>query len=281
MKITQSLLSWRSFNDKIIHSPLRSRALVFLPSVAAILALLLSTASNSFAGSATWNLNPTSNDWNTAENWTPNTVPNGQRDVATFGTSNTDNISVSVRTQVDSIIFNPGASGFSITTNPAVSQSSLQLTISGAGITNNSEVPQNFVAAMDAAGNFSLIDFTSTATAGSLTSFTTEANPTRNFAWGAYISFHGSASAGDGTFYNNGAAVDGSSGGVTIFWATATAGNGTFVSGGTSTGEMICGGSTSFNGTSTAGNSMLIANGGGDGGAIQFGGDSTGGTARV
>ena len=34
------------------------------------------------AGSATWNLNPTSSDWNAALNWTPNTVPNGPADVA-------------------------------------------------------------------------------------------------------------------------------------------------------------------------------------------------------
>jgi hypothetical protein len=29
------------------------------------------------AGSAQWNLNPISGDWNTAENWTPMAVPNG------------------------------------------------------------------------------------------------------------------------------------------------------------------------------------------------------------
>lgn len=272
MRITQSLLSWRSLNGKIIHSPLRSRALAFPLSTAAILALLLSTASNSFAGSATWNLNPTSNDWNTAENWTPNTVPNGPSDVATFGISNTDNVSVSVETQVDSIIFNPGASGFSITTNPAVSQSSLQLTISGAGITNNSEIPQNFVAAMSG-GQASFIDFTNTATAGSLTSFTTEANPTGDFAWGAYVSFHGSASAGDGTFYNNGSAVEGSAGGLTIFLENATAGNGTFVSGG-GTVSGAGGSSTSFNDRSDAGNAVITCNGGtvsgADGGIISF-----------
>ena len=44
-------------------------------------------AAQSFAGSATWNLNPTSGDWNTAENWTPNTVPNSTTDIATFGAS--------------------------------------------------------------------------------------------------------------------------------------------------------------------------------------------------
>ena len=47
-------------------------ALVYLCFVAAI------GVSNSVrAGSATWDLNPGSGDWNTATNWTPATVPNG------------------------------------------------------------------------------------------------------------------------------------------------------------------------------------------------------------
>src|SRR6266446_2574459 len=44
---------------------------------AVILPFLLSVATGAFGGSATWNLNPTSGDWNTATNWTPETVPNG------------------------------------------------------------------------------------------------------------------------------------------------------------------------------------------------------------
>ena len=36
------------------------------------------------AGSATWNLNPASDLWSTASNWTPATVPNGPADTATF-----------------------------------------------------------------------------------------------------------------------------------------------------------------------------------------------------
>src|SRR5947209_2100938 len=45
MRITQSLLSWRSFHGKNIQSPRRSHAWAFYPSAAAILTLLLSTAS--------------------------------------------------------------------------------------------------------------------------------------------------------------------------------------------------------------------------------------------
>src|SRR6266446_9157462 len=94
-----------------------------------------------FAGSATWNLNPISNDWNTATNWTPATVPNGPTDVATFDLSNTTDVFVSASTLVDSIIFNSGASAFTITGEIGTS-----LTISGQGVVNNSGVTQNFVA---------------------------------------------------------------------------------------------------------------------------------------
>jgi hypothetical protein len=52
----------------------------------AVLALVVTTQS-AHAGSATWNLNPTSNDWNTAENWTPATIPSSETDVATFAAS--------------------------------------------------------------------------------------------------------------------------------------------------------------------------------------------------
>jgi hypothetical protein len=52
------------------------------------------------AGSATWDLNPGSGDWNTAANWTPMTVPNGASDTATFSLSNTTNVSISANAEV-------------------------------------------------------------------------------------------------------------------------------------------------------------------------------------
>src|SRR5229473_30530 len=109
MKITQSLLSWRSFTDKNIQSPLRSRSWAFLLSAAAILTLLLSTANSSFAGSATWLASPATGNWSTAGNWTPATVPNGPNDTATFATSNVRFVAPEGATQVNGIVFNPGA----------------------------------------------------------------------------------------------------------------------------------------------------------------------------
>ncbi|MGH8092850.1 MAG: hypothetical protein ACREIF_05200 [Chthoniobacterales bacterium] len=98
------------------------------------------------AGSATWNLNPTSGDWNTATNWMPNTVPNGATDVATFGVSNTTGVSLSASVTLDSIVFNPGASAYTVTTGSGGITNAL--TISGSGIVNNSGSEQNFVAPM-------------------------------------------------------------------------------------------------------------------------------------
>lgn len=46
-----------------------------------------------------------------AANWTPNTVPNGPADVATFGVSNTTGITLDASTQLSGIVFNPGATG--------------------------------------------------------------------------------------------------------------------------------------------------------------------------
>src|SRR5438552_13164522 len=71
------------------------------------LTLTFSFILDAYADSATWNLNPTSGDWNTAANWTPPTVPDGSTDVATFDLSNTPGVSLSATTRLDSIIFNP------------------------------------------------------------------------------------------------------------------------------------------------------------------------------
>src|SRR5436190_8448532 len=102
--------------------------------------ILMLSIQTSLAGSATWNLDPTSGDWNTATNWTPATVPNGPTDMATFDLSNLTAISVEQTIiTLDSIVFNPGASAFTITVGPETGSS---LVIVGAGITNNSGVIQ-------------------------------------------------------------------------------------------------------------------------------------------
>src|SRR5437870_8785065 len=123
-----------AFDGNNIQSPLRSLARAFLPSAAVILTLLLSTASSSFAGSAIWKKSPTTNDWQTASNWTPRTVPNGPGDTATFASSNITAVDLAQfgDIEVNGIVFKPGASAFTI------SNEIPNLIISGVGIMNNS-----------------------------------------------------------------------------------------------------------------------------------------------
>lgn len=124
---------------------------------------LLFTIQSIHAGSATWSLNPVDTNWNKAANWTPNTVPNGISDTATFDQSDLPSVVIPSLTNitVNGIVFNPSASQFTITIPlPQF------LIVTGVGITNNSGLTQNFM--MTEGGG--VIRFTGSAAAGSLTS---------------------------------------------------------------------------------------------------------------
>jgi hypothetical protein len=147
-----------------------------------------------YAGSATWNLNPGSGDWNTAANWTPATVPNGPNDVATFGASNTTAVSTSLDTTVNGIVFKAGSSAFTISLT-----NSSNLTISGAGVTNQSGVVQNFVALADSSVG-SVLDMVNT-TPADQTTFTAAGwqGLGGNTDSPGIIAFDGTATAGNAT----------------------------------------------------------------------------------
>jgi len=156
-------------------------------SCAIILTLLLGALNAVHADSATWNLDPTSGDWNTATNWTPNTVPNDPAGVATFEASNQTAISLSANTIVDSIVFNPSASAFTISViGPP------QLTIDGVGVVNNSGVVQKFFCDTQSPQQAGLVAFTGSASAGSQCVFTANGSS----SVGASIAFSDTASAG-------------------------------------------------------------------------------------
>jgi hypothetical protein len=129
-----------------------------------LLSVILAVALNAEAGSATWNLNPNSGDWNTATNWTPNTVPNGPNDIETFSLSNQTSVSNSALTELNSIVFSADASPFAITLTPTS-----QLTLSGVGVVSNAGMTENVVGTTDDAGRASVLRFTGTATAGNAT----------------------------------------------------------------------------------------------------------------
>lgn len=239
------------------------------PKIIPLSLLLITLLSPSFAqiayaGSATWNLNPTSNDWNTAANWTPATVPNGSSDTATFDVSTTTAVSITGSIEVNSLIFSPGASAFTITPNPGSA-----LTMSGAGITNNSGITQNFVNYGDEDSS-SVIIFIGSATAGSGALLTTNGGPI--LGGRGYIYFYDHASAGDAALVSNG--------GYIYFYDNSTAANATI----TINPRDLFAGLVSM-GTAAAANATLIASGenGESAGliAIGFVGAEGSNTARV
>ena len=99
-------------------------------------------------------------DYNTAANWTPNTVPAAPADTATFsGTVAPSGVNVSATVTAGGFFFAPGAQSYTITTT-----SGLGLAFFGAGITNNSSNAQNLVAL-----NGTAIQFQGASTAGNAT----------------------------------------------------------------------------------------------------------------
>jgi autotransporter-associated beta strand protein len=223
--------------------------------------LLLSITSRSFAGSATWKTSPPTSDWNHAANWTPPTIPNGPSDTATFAASNTTGVSLSANTEVNGIVFNAGASAFTITVVPT-----LTLTVSGAGIANNSGVTQNFVTTSDINGTqHGTIQFTNGATAGNGTRIT-DSGPEASDSPGGITQFFDSSSAGNAGIANTIGSGGGFGGGGTEFYDNSTAGNAAFFNAGGFTFIRFFGNSTADNGTFF------------NGGRISFSDASTAGT---
>lgn len=115
-----------------MHSPSLGSMMVM-----ATLATTFPVAQISHAESATWNFDPTNIVWETAANWTPNTVPDEPEDIATFDVSNEATISITSDHTINGIVFNPGATAFTF------NDFTDNFTLSGAGIINDSGVVQN------------------------------------------------------------------------------------------------------------------------------------------
>jgi autotransporter-associated beta strand protein len=178
---------------------------------------ILATAQTLYGGSATWNLNPVNNHWGKAANWTPATVPYGDNDVATFGASNVTDIMLGdtpdgyATTVVAEISFAQGASAYTIILSPLAQNGYFtQLVFMGAGITNNSGVVQNFVAATSSTRNSGQFFFLQSASAGENVVITNEGgdNPLSGM-YGAYTSFWDSSSAGKASVINEGSTASG------------------------------------------------------------------------
>ena len=213
-----------------------------------ILVLLsLALAFHAQAGGATWNLNPTSSDWNTAANWTPATVPNGSGDIASFGVSNQATVILSADTDVNSIIYNDGASSYNTTVPTGVT-----LTVFNS-IRNNSGVAQetftiegggqilfNFSSSAGADYKFTLGDHGGGVPESLQFSGETEASLNifnlKGDGSGANCVFLGESSTGD-TFNVNGADSAAHSPGVLTFAENSTGGGVIIATSGSSGGE--------------------------------------------
>src|SRR5262249_2615997 len=260
-------------------------------------ALVFLAGADALAGSATWNLNPISGDWNTAANWTPATVPNGPHDIATFAASDITNVSLpNSQTEVARIAFTPGASAFTITA--AAPTNSTLLTLSGFGLANNAALTQNIV--VSNSGNSAELNFTNRAAVRGQISFTVEGaandvafHDSANAGTGTFIIegassfedghpnlyFFDQSSAGTGIFTNTGGSGPESEGGATVFSGDASARKGTFLNPAATDPAASSGGSTSFAESSRAEQATITCNGaevsGGAGGVVEFEGTST------
>ena len=150
-------------------------------------ALLSFTAQRlAVAGSATWDHNPSSSDWNIAANWTPQTVPNATTDIATFDASTLTNVLVDFGSNinVDSVVFNSGAPAYTITLDVS------NLKPNGAGFVNNSGLMQSVVIPEED-GLAGAMFFYNSASAGNMISYSTV---------GGLLTFYDTSSAGSATF---------------------------------------------------------------------------------
>jgi hypothetical protein len=176
-----------------------------------------------YAGSATWNLDPGSNDWNTASNWDPATVPNSTTDIATFSASNTTSILTSANVDLASLVFAAGAPSYAI----AIDRH-LGLTFWGEGVRNDSGVEHTFTGD----GDFT---FNESSSAGNDVSY----GPPRGGCCTGNLFFNDNASAGSASFTNividffdNASADHGVfTNASVVFHNNSSAGNGVFTSG--------------------------------------------------
>lgn len=130
--------------------------------MAAVL-LLMAAQRHAWGDSATWGTNPATMSWNTAQNWSPSSVPNGPLDVASFGGSEVTQLTISTAVEVNSATFNSGAPAFTV----GVQGVGVSLFFSGIGIMNGSGLLQSFMADGGQSGIF----FQNEANAGTLTFF--------------------------------------------------------------------------------------------------------------
>jgi autotransporter-associated beta strand protein len=229
-------------------------------------------------GSATWSSDGTENLWGSLADWTPQVIPNGPDDTATFANSTTTYVDFDIFNDgtitLDGIHFVPGADAFTIADYSAA------MIFDGAGVVNDSGITQSFITT--GADGQSTYSFDGASTAGTLTAYTMQGGSPGNSGYYGIVYFNDQSSAASGTFTLLGGNQTNRFGGEAFCSSTSTLDHATFtINGG---GNSAKGGLLSLANSSNAAQSTLIANGGtggGAGGIISLKDDSLGGTAQI
>lgn len=243
-----------------------------------LIGLSLAIVISAHAGSASWNLNPTTGDWNTAAHWTPATVPNSPTDIATFSISNTPDIVIHSSVELEALVYATTAASFIITLGDAGGLNVVNLIVSGRGIMNddtngileNIYIGPNLIAN----GAKNTLSFRNNATVSEkttllLTHLLALGGQSSDFGGGA-IEFHSNSSAGLATLINFQGSNDGGPG-QTTFFDVSSAGESSINNSAFKAGSVP--GCTNFTANSTAGNSVIVSSGSLD--AIADGGHTT------
>jgi autotransporter-associated beta strand protein len=238
-----------------------------------VIGLLVLTNQLSLAASATWKLDPTSDDWNTAGNWSPNTVPRKPADTATFDLSNLTGVSLLTTITISGVTFNSDASPFTIAVGEFINGgggADGSLTVQGPGVINNSATTQIFVSTGSNAGSH--VSFADSASAGSNVVYNNMPFSTMNFT--------GTSTAAEATIVNHtgilGIGVSGEA--FLNFLDNSTAGNATVIN--EADEGFLFGSEIFFFDDSTAGNAFFTNKSQATLGClIIFGDNSTAGTA--
>jgi hypothetical protein len=233
-----------------------------------------------YMSNSTWLTQPETNDWNTATNWDPATLPT---DTATFTSSSQTAISFSASDEVivNNINFSTDAPAYTFTIGSTTSPA---LTISGQGVGNSSTSCQCFIVAATTVGYQNpQLKFTNSATAGGPDISYCAGPETEQGYGGGVISFCDKSNAGSASFKawtGAGAPPEHSTvGGEISFSDSSSAETARFTIYGTLGSDGDTFGNVVFHDSSTAANATFTNIGGtvsgGDGGNTQFYNDST------
>lgn len=244
-----------------------------------VLALTLKTQP-ARADSATWT-GVLNNSWLNAQNWTPETIPTGPNDIATFGTSDETDISVHLVSEINTIVFKADASSYVYDLPVA------DFSFSGQGISNNSAKLQTFVCHSVCyscgSGYPTTFNFYNSATTGDSTQFTVEA-ALQDEAFGGELYFWDSSTAGSASINNLGSNFY-YGGGATYFEDDSSAENAVIINQGSGGHGHYSYGSVTFDDGSSAGHAIIINNGprssDGAGGRVVFNASSDSGDSTI